>query len=201
MAIGSPIAAIARWLYNAVLPFGAPGIFALALIDSGLIPIPQGVDILLFAEILHDPGAAWLSAGLATAGSLLGTIFLYFLSRKAGEVALRRHASPYRIEQFRETFEKYEALTLVLPTMVPLPLPMKVCVIAAGAFRVHFGRFVLAILFARVVRFFAIAALAYAFGEAAWAFLRQHLAPAALVVAVLLAAFYEASRRWATRHS
>jgi membrane protein YqaA with SNARE-associated domain len=186
---------IARWASQYILPFGAPGVFLLALADSGLVPIAEGVDVLLFAQVVRQPGRALLYAALATAGSLLGCIFLYYISRLAGEVALARRASPQRIERVRRQIEKYEALTLVLPAMVPLPLPMKLFVIASGVFRVHFARFVIAIAFARVVRYFGIALLAYHFGNQTWIFIRQHAAIAIAVTVCILGLFY-----WFSEH-
>ena len=186
---------IGRWLSAHILPLGAPGLFLLALVDSGLIPIPQGVDVLLFAQVVRNPAGALFYASLATAGSLAGCLFLYWISRKAGEIALARRTSPERAAAMRRQFEKYEAFALVLPAMIPLPLPMKLFVIAAGVFQLRLGHFVLAILFARVVRFFGIALLAQRYGEQTWTSLREHLAPAGVGIACLLGIFYWFSRR------
>lgn len=186
---------IGRWLSLHILPLGAPGLFLLALVDSGLLPIPQGVDVLLFAQVVRRPGAALLYAMLATLGSLLGCAFLYAVSRMAGEMALARRVSPQGIDRMRRQFEKYEALTLVLPAMIPLPLPMKLFVIAAGVFEVHFGFFLLAILFGRVVRYYSLALVAQRYGPGAWTFMRHHVAPAGCAAAVLIAGFYWFSRR------
>jgi uncharacterized protein (TIGR03382 family) len=186
---------VGGWISRHVLPWGAPGLFLLALIDSGAVPIPQGVDVLLFVQVVADPPRALLYAALATAGSLLGCIFLYWVARKGGEVTLRRRVSPERALHYRRQIEKYDALTLVLPTMIPLPLPMKLFVIAAGVFGVRFERFLLAVLFARVVRFFGIALAAQRYGEQTWSLLRQHALTAGIAAAVLLALFYWLSRR------
>lgn len=181
---------ISQWLAQYILPYGAPGLFLVALIDSGLIPMPQGVDLLLFTQVVRDPSRVLLYATLATVGSLLGCIFLYYVSRKAGEVALNRHASPRRIDRVRKQIEKYEAFTLVLPTMIPLPLPMKLFVVAAGVFKVRLGLFILAILFGRVVRYFGIALLAHHYGAWTWTYLRQNIWLIGVVVAFLLGFFY-----------
>ena len=184
-----------RWFSQYILPLGAPGLFLLALIDSGLIPVPQGVDVLLFAQVVRRPSGAVLYAALAVLGSTIGCIFLYSVSRKAGAVALTRQTSPQRAYDIRRQIEKYEALTLVLPTMVPLPLPMKLFVIAAGVFKVRFGRFVVAIVFARAVRFLGIALLAQRYGEQTWTFIRQNVLLVGAGAACLVAGFYWLSRR------
>jgi membrane protein YqaA with SNARE-associated domain len=188
---------IGRWLSLHILPLGAPGLFLLALADSAIVPIPEGVDVLLFAQVTRRPAAALLYATLATLGSLLGCLFLYYVSRAAGEIALARHVSPQGIDRMRRQFEKYEALTLVLPSMIPLPLPMKLFVIAAGVFEVHFGFFLLAILFGRVVRYYSLALVAQRYGPGAWTFLRQNVMLAGFIAAALIAGFYWFSRRMA----
>jgi membrane protein YqaA with SNARE-associated domain len=184
------LGALSRWFAEHVVPYGGPGLFLLALVDSGGLPIPQGVDVLLFAQTLHRPELALLYAALATAGSLLGCIFLYWISQKAGHAALERRASPERVASLRRQYEKYEAFTLVLPAMVPLPLPMKLCVIAAGVFEVRLERFALAILVGRVVRFFGIALVAQQYGEETWTFIRQNAAVVGVGVALLVGVFY-----------
>ncbi len=186
---------IGHWLSQHILPLGAPGVFLLALVDSGLVPIPQGVDVLLFAQVVRNPAAALFYAALATAGSLLGCVFLYSISRRAGEIALARRTSPERITSIRRQIEKYKALTLVLPAMIPLPLPMKLFVIAAGVFRVRLTHFTLAILFGRVIRFFGIALLAQRYGEQTWTLIRQNALAVGIGAACLLALFYWISQR------
>lgn len=187
---------LGRWFSQHILPLGAPGLFLLALIDSGLIPVPGGVDALLFAQVVRHPAGALLYAALAVVGSLLGCIFLYWISRKAGEVALSRRTSPQRADYIRRQIEKYEALTLVLPTMVPVPfMPMKLFVIAAGVFKVRFGLFVAAIAVARAIRFFGIALLARHYGGQTWTFIRENPLWIGMVVLIVLGAFFWYSRR------
>jgi membrane protein YqaA with SNARE-associated domain len=186
---------IAARVAQYILPFGAPALFLVALADSALIPLAEGVDVLLFTQVVRHPGRALLYAALATAGSLLGCMFLYFISRAGGEVALARRASPARVEVIRQKIEKYEALILVLPAMVPVPLPMKLFVIASGVFRVHLGRFLAAILFGRLVRYFGIALIAYHYGDQTWIVIRQHYLVTGLVAAGLIGGFFWLSRR------
>jgi len=194
------VKALGGWFTEHVVGLGAPGLFLLALIDSGGLPIPQGVDVLLFAQTVANPPGALYYATLATAGSLAGCLFLYWVSRKAGEAALSRRAAPQRIASLRRQFEKYEALALVVPAMIPLPLPMKLFVIAAGVFQVPLGRFAAAIVFARAVRFFGIALLAQRYGAQTWTLLRENAVATGVAAALLVAVFWWFSRRsWRKR--
>ena len=187
--------ALSQWFVQHIVPYGGPGLFLLALVDSGGIPIPQGVDVLLFAQTLHRPEWALLYATLATAGSLGGCLFLYWVSYKAGEVALVRRTSPERVARLRQQYEKYEAFTLLLPAMVPLPLPMKLCVIAAGVFKVRAARFTVAILVGRVIRYFGIALVAQQYGDQTWTFIRHNALAVGIGSALLVGVFFWFTRR------
>lgn len=191
--------AIGRWLSQNLLALGAPGLFLLSLIDSALLPLPQGVDLLLFAQTTRDPAGAPRYAALATAGSVLGCLFLYWLARRGGQAMLARRTSPERIAGLRQKMERYDALTLVLPTLIPLPLPMKLFVIAAGVFQVRLERFLAAVLFARLTRYFGIALLAQRYGDQTWSWLRENAVLTGLGVAGLLAVFYWLGRRRTAR--
>lgn len=83
---------------------------------------------------------------------------------------------------------------LLLPTALPLPLPMRPLVIAAGLFRMNLGRFIGVIAFARGVRYLGIAFLTVHYGESGLAFLEQH-ALTGLLVAAASAAVFIISRR------
>jgi membrane protein YqaA with SNARE-associated domain len=177
-----------------LLAYGAAGLFAVAFLDSAGIPIPQGVDVLLFALAVQNPARTLLYAALATAGSLAGCLLLYAVSRAAGHAALARRVSPERADYLRSRFERYEAFTLLLPCLLPF-MPMKLFIIAAGVFQVHLRSFVLAVLLARVVRYFGVALLARRYGDQTWVYLRQHPLHIALAAVLLLGLFYLLSRR------
>jgi membrane protein YqaA with SNARE-associated domain len=177
-----------QWLADRIVPLGAPGLLLIAFLDSAGVPIPQGVDVLLFALTLHSPSRAALYGALAVAGSLAGCLLLYGASRAAGHAALARRASAERMEILRIGFERYQAFTLVLPVLLPF-MPMKLFIIAAGVFEVRVRHFVAAVVLARSIRYFGLALLAQRCGEQTWTLLRQHpiaLAGAALVIAAVL---------------
>jgi membrane protein YqaA with SNARE-associated domain len=185
---------LGRWLADHVVPLGAPGLFLIAFVDSAGIPIPQGVDVLLFALTVQSPSRALLYAALATAGSLAGCLLLYGISRAAGHVALAHRVSPQRLHYLRNRFERYEAFTLVLPVLLPF-MPMKLFIAAAGVFEVRLHQFVLAVVVARTVRYFGLALLARHYGYQTWTLLRQHPLPLVAAAVLLLGLFYLFSRR------
>lgn len=186
------------WLVQSVSTLGPWGIFLVSLADSAFIPLPQGVDALLIAQAVAAPSTAWLSAALATVGSLIGSLVLYFLAYKGGRVMLSKRVSPEGMAKLERQTHQFGALVLILPMMLPLPLPTKIFVIAAGVFQMSVWRFVAATVFGRSVRFFGEAALALKYGPGTAAFLKQN-AIFAVAIAVALVGLFYLINRWSTR--
>ena len=186
------------WLVQSVSTLGPWGIFLVALADSAFIPIPQGVDALLIAQSIAAPSTAYPAAALAVLGSLLGSLVLYYLAYKGGRVMLAKRASPEGMAKLEHQTQEFGALVLIPPMMLPLPLPTKIFVIAAGVFQMSVWRFVAVTLFGRSVRFFGEAALALRYGPETTTFLKQNALLAAGVAVVLVGLFY-AVNRWSAR--
>ena len=187
-----------QWLAGAAAGLGPWGIFLVALSDSAFIPMPQGVDALLIAQAIASPSSAYLAAGLAVVGSIIGSLILYSIARRGGRMLLEKKASSGGVARMQRLIEKYDALVLLLPAMIPLPLPMKLFVIAAGVFQMKIARFVAVIAFARVVRYFGEVFLALRYGEQTTAFLKENTLLGAGIAVAIIAAFFVV-HRWSTR--
>ena len=152
--------------------YGPWGVFCLALLDSMGIPIPGGTDLLLLGisvESVHAPWRAYLAALVALIGSLIGNVILFQAAKHGRRLVSKKDAEPGK---FQGWFRRYGLLTVFVPAVVPIvPLPLKVFVISAGAFRTAFGRFVAVILVARVIRYFGVAYLGLQLGADARGFL------------------------------
>ncbi len=184
---GERLAAVAAVL-------GPWGIFLVALADNAFIPFPQGVDALLVAQAIAAPSTVYLAASLGVTGSVIGSLILYSLARKAGSAMLRKRVSETGMRRIRQMIEEYGAAALIPPAAIPLPLPMKPVVLAAGIFQMPLGTFCAAIVFARVLRYFGVAYLALRFGDNALAFAEEHALAAALFCAALAAVCYCVNR-------
>jgi len=176
---------------------GPWGIFLVSLGDSALIPMPQGVDALLIAQSVAAPSSAYLTAALAVLGSLLGSLILYALARRGGRIMLEKKASKSGVEKMRRQVEEYGALVLFFPTAIPLPLPMKLFVLAAGVFQMRLLSFCAVLIVARSIRYFGEAYVAVRYGEQATVFLKEN-ALLGLGIAVLLVALFFVVHRWST---
>ncbi len=164
-----------RSLVALVISWGPLGVLFLAALDSAGVPIPAGVDALLVAVAAVNPAAAYFSAALAVIGSTAGNLLLFWLARKGGEMFLNRHAASLRAVRLREWFQRYGLLTVFVPALIPIPMPMKVFVISAGALGVTVMRFLAVVLVARIPRYLGLAYLGTRLGEDSMDWLRQHV--------------------------
>ncbi|MEX2301602.1 MAG: VTT domain-containing protein [Bryobacterales bacterium] len=183
----------ARW----AVALGPWGIFLVSLSDSALIPMPQGVDALLIAQAVAAPSTAYFAAALAVVGSVLGSLILYYLARRGGQVMLEKKASKSGVEKMRRQVEEYGAMVLFLPTALPLPLPMKLFVIAAGVFQMRLTAFCAVLLVARSIRYFGEAYIGVRYGEQATTFLKENALFGLGIALAIIAAFYVV-HRWST---
>jgi membrane protein YqaA with SNARE-associated domain len=174
-----------RRLAEVLISWGPHGLLLLAILDSAGLPVVGGVDALLIAVASSEPTEAYLAAVLAVAGSLAGSLILFAIARKGGEVLLAKHISGRRGARLHLWFQRYGLITVFIPAVSPLPLPMKVPVFCAGALQVRVAYFVVVVVTARAIRYFALAYLGMHYGHATFQFLLAHGAAVAAIAAAL----------------
>jgi membrane protein YqaA with SNARE-associated domain len=123
-----------------------------------------GVDALLIAVAATKPGEAYWAAALAVIGSLIGSLILFFIARKGGEVLLMRHVTSKTGARMHLWFQRWGMATVFVPALSPIPLPMKIPVFCAGALQVRLLYFIVAVAVARALRYFGLAYLGIHFG-------------------------------------
>jgi len=161
-------------IIQVLLSWGPYGLLLLAVLDSVGLPIVGGVDTLLVAIASSKPQQAYVAAVCAIAGSLLGSLILFRIARKGGEVLLAKHISAGRGARMHTWFQRYGMITVFVPAVSPLPLPMKIPVFCAGALDVRLSYFVFVMLSARVIRYFALAYFGVRYGAYTGKFLLKH---------------------------
>jgi membrane protein YqaA with SNARE-associated domain len=175
-------------IWAALKPLGAWGVFAIAGIDGMGIPLPGAVDAVLATYVFNKPILAWLYVLVASVGSVLGCLVLYFIGYQGGEVLLRKRMSPAKFERTRQSFEEHRFLALMLPAVLPPPFPFKIFVLSAAVFEMRLPHFMLAIFAGRLVRFGALALLTIKFGPHIVTFIgmcvRHHFGLILLILAV-----------------
>jgi membrane protein YqaA with SNARE-associated domain len=144
-----------------------------------------GVDVLLVTIAVMNPSQAYFATACAIAGSLAGSLILFAIARKGGEVLLEKYISHGRGKRLHDWFERYGLVTVFVPAISPLPMPMKIPVFCAGALEVRWSYFIAVMLLARVVRYVALASLGAHFGTETFAYLKHHALLVVLVIAGL----------------
>jgi membrane protein YqaA with SNARE-associated domain len=156
------ISAYGKWVWGLLAPLGVWGVFAISAVDAAFMGLPM--DPIVASYIYKNPHGFLLYVLLAASGSAVGSIVIYVIGYTGGEMLLRKRLSPARFEKIHASFEKHEFLALMLPAMLPPPTPFKAVVLAAAAFEMSFGRFLLAIFAGRFFRFLILGFLTLRFG-------------------------------------
>ena len=158
-----------RRLYDWVLswadtPYGVPILALLAFAESSFFPIPP--DVLLIALALGRPQRVWWFAFVCSAASVAGGAAGYLIGSQLYELVGARVIEFYGLaDQYQRVADLYNRFSGWAVGIAGFtPLPYKVFTIAAGAFRIQFGIFMLASAVSRSARFFLVAALIWKFG-------------------------------------
>jgi membrane protein YqaA with SNARE-associated domain len=150
------------WIKHVLAPLGPWGMLAFAAVDGSFLGMP--LDAIFVGYVYNDRSRFLLYVLLGSVGSALGSIVIYVIGYAGGEVLLRKRLSAARFEKIHESFERHEFWALMFPSMLPPPTPFKAVVLAAAAFEMNFGHFLLAIFLGRFVRFLIEALLTLWFG-------------------------------------
>ena len=172
---------------------GAPGLFLISFLDSSFLTFPIINDLLLIQLSMRRPARMPLYASMAALGSLLGCVALFLLARKVEEAAFHRKVGA-RAAAIRHWVERNGFGGMLVAAMLPPPTPFKFFVLAAGVFEMPLVSFASAVGLARVIRYFGVGYLAVRYGADALPYLNQHKWQVVLVVIVVVAISYAASR-------
>lgn len=171
------------------IALGPFGLFAVALLDSAFVPLPSSADALMLLLSAAHPHLMLLYALLATLGSTIGCVILYYISRRAGGRALKKFSEAKR-KRVKELIDRYDVLAVLVASLFPPPFPFKLFVITSGVFRFSVLRFTLAIVAGRAFRFLLEGYFAVRYGSQAKQILAKYYPWIGLVVALALIAIY-----------
>jgi membrane protein YqaA with SNARE-associated domain len=181
-----------------LVALGPWGILAVAFIDAG-IPIPNGLDFLVILLSVKEPASAPLWVALAVLGSSTGNLVLFYLSRKGGQRLLKAEAPEGYRKRFRLWFNRYGLVTVFIPALIPIPMPLKFFVVSSGMLGISWMYFLAVVLLARSLRYGAEAYLGVQLGEHSTQYLKDHTRQLAAFAALLFVGLYlliRLSDRW-----
>jgi membrane protein YqaA with SNARE-associated domain len=142
------------------------GLLLLGVLDSSfLLFLPLGNDLLMVGLTARYPPHWPYYVLMASAGSVLGCWFTYWVSLKGGEEGLENRVSKRRLKYVQGQVKEHGALALVLASLMPPPFPFTPFVMVAGALKYPQIRLLAIIGGCRVIRFAVEALLAKRFGS------------------------------------
>lgn len=177
-------------LIDALVAYGPYGLLALSFIDSVGIPIAAGMDALLILIAVKAPPEAPLAAAMAIIGSLGGNVVLYLAAKKGGRRFLAQSQKPGKAHRFRLWFERFGLITIFIPALLPIPMPLKLFVASAGALGTKMRSFLAVVALARLLRFGGDAWLGVVVGESSAGFLKAHTWHFLIAAVALFLALY-----------
>ena len=169
-----------RRLYDWVIRLaGHPkAIYAMGIVsfaESSFFPIPP--DVMLIPMVLANRTKAFTIATVCTVcsvlGGLLGYAIGFYLFETAGAWLVKFYGLQSGLEKFRQGFAQYGIWIILIKGLTPIPY--KLVTIASGAAHFDLFTFVWASIVTRGIRFFAVSALLWKFGEPIRAFIEKRL--------------------------
>jgi membrane protein YqaA with SNARE-associated domain len=191
---------VIAWAQAFALSIGGLGLFFVAFIDASVLSLPEVNDILIVYMVTKSPSYLLYYAAMATAGSIGGSLVVFYLGRKGGEALLRKQFSREQIDRMQARFTRYGMAAVVVPAMLPPPVPLKLFVLGAGVAGMPASTFAWAVGIGRGVRYVAEGVLAYYYGAAAFDYIKRHGAQVAtwgvvIAAAVLIVYYWRRQRR------
>jgi membrane protein YqaA with SNARE-associated domain len=181
---------------------GIWGAFVIPAVDSAAFGIPLDPVMAGYAVMFANRQQPWMIALailLAAAGSAVGSLVPYWIGRKGGEPLLLKKISHERLEQLRDRYESWEFFSIMVPSMLPPPTPMKLIILAAGAFEMRPHIFALAIFIGRTLRFTLLSWIVVKYGPGMLRVIgyvvRQHLPWLLISFVIMIALIFLVQRQ------
>ena len=153
-------------VFAVLKPLGIWGLGGLALLDSGLIPIPGSMDGVIVGYVHEQPHKFFLYTLMAAAASTLWSLIPFYIGRAGGELFLLKRINRERYERMRDRFERQEFIAILIPSIGPPPTPLKLFQFAAGVFEMKVGAFVLATFTGKFLQYLTFSLLTIWLGPA-----------------------------------
>ncbi|MGH9833514.1 MAG: YqaA family protein [Blastocatellia bacterium] len=187
-------------LKAALVSLGALGVFGIALLDAGFVPLPGGLDVVVMTLSHNNHAMAPLYVLAAVIGATLGCLVPYWVGLKTGEAALRKFSAEKR-QRVERLVVRYDFWTMLICAAAPPGFPFKIFLVTAGMFRMNIPRFLIAIAIGRSVRFILEGWLAVSYGEQAMDIFKQHYPKIGLGVAAAVIVIFLINKLLSRRHN
>ena len=167
-------------------PSGAWVLVVLTLLEATFFPAPT--EAMLLALCISRPRRAWWFAGLAAVGSAAGGVIAYYLGAamfaQIGEPLLAWLGFSEYLPDVADGYRDNAWLALV--TSAYTPIPYMLYTMAAGAFAVPLGVFVVASVIGRALKYAPIAVAGAIFGPSVRRLLLRYAGWAGMLITAVL---------------
>jgi len=175
-------------------PHALLALAAVSFVESSVFPIPP--DVLMIPMILAAPHRAFLIAGVATATSVAGGLFGYWIGAVAfealGRPMLDFYGKTENFAAFADSYNAWGAWAVLIAGVTPFPY--KVITILSGTTGLSLPVFLVASVIARGLRFFLVAALLWRYGAPIRDFIERRLGLMFTIALALLLGGFVAAR-------
>ena len=160
-----------------------------AFIESSFFPIPP--DVMIIPMVISKKEQFIRIALIATAFSVLGALFGYYIGYSFHEIAIKIfefYGYEYS-DSFKEKFTSgggFFAWLGILVTAGFTPLPFKLLTISSGIIHFNLISFILICIITRGLRFFIVAYLTYKFGEKIGPFLEKQGTKWSIIISLII---------------
>jgi membrane protein YqaA with SNARE-associated domain len=159
------VSSIVQSVYWFFARLGPWGLLGLGVLDSSILFMPMGNDLLIVALVARKPEWLPLYVAMAAAGSMLGCLLTDAISRKGGEAGLENRVPKRRLEYVKARVQKHAGKAIAIATVMPPPFPFTPVIAAAAAMQYSRRRILAIVGGGRVVRFTVEELLAMQFGS------------------------------------
>jgi len=189
---------LGRFIVHVPVYVAGPAMILIGALDSSLLSLPGINDYLVIARCYTHPETAFIFPLFPAIGSVLGCLLLYTILRRGGRAVLHRRFRMDHVLRVERAYARFGILALAIPALLPPPMPFKIFVATAGALQFPRRRFLLTIMLARSVRYYAEGTLAVFYGERVLRFLKDNglliVSMAAGVFVIVLAIYLISSK-------
>jgi membrane protein YqaA with SNARE-associated domain len=183
-----------RVLRLAASPYAGWWLALIAFAEASFFPVPP--DALLIPMALANPRRSWWFATICTVASVAGGALGYLIGFAVFDQLARPILDLYgygaAYAAFQAKFQEYGIWIILIKGLTPIPY--KLVTIASGAAHFDLFTFVWASIVTRGIRFFAVSALLWKFGEPIRAFIEKRLALVTWVFLIALIGGFVAFR-------
>jgi len=153
-------------LLRILMHLGYFGPFVMGILDSSLLFVPFGNDLLVVGLVARHHEGYLLYVLSAAWGSAAGVALLDLIARRAGEEGLKRVAGERRFNYLHKKISKKGALALVVACLAPPPFPFTMVIAINCALAYPRKKLFPLVFLSRGSRFLLLGYLAMKFGPA-----------------------------------